>query len=108
MLTAWALKLPLWARDLQHAAREGELPYRDAINLCEDLLEGHPFARRALRSLSLSNSESGLVATAQHVAAAINMVVPELNLGAHHVWPFREQRVTVAQMCCGHMDRIKC
>eukprot|EP00892_Ulva_mutabilis_P005140 jgi/Ulvmu1/2999/UM015_0039.1 len=81
LLTAWELKLPLWASDIQEAARDGSLPYRDAIGICGDILEDHPYARRALRSFRLV-SAAGLTAHTQIAAAGINIVLPELNLGA--------------------------
>ena len=81
LLTAWTLKLPMWAKDIMEAAREGDLPYIAAIGLCGDLLKGHPVARRALRNPYLATSDAGLVALTQTLATNINVVVPELNLG---------------------------
>lgn len=82
LLTAWTLKLPLWPRDILEAARDGDLPHIAAINLCEDLLEGHPIVRRALRTpFEAVATDAGLVAATHRLATNINVVIPELNLG---------------------------
>jgi hypothetical protein len=80
LLTAWILKLPLWASDLLEAAKSDRMPFLTAVNVYKADLHGHQVAARALQSPALW-SASELTGAAQEFAARIKLVVPELNLG---------------------------
>lgn len=104
LLTAWTLKLPLWPIDLQEAVREGELPFRDAVTLSNNIVANHPVAQHALRAFGTSGT-GGLLALVQRVASNMNVVVPELNLGAAHALfhAARQQKLKLLCQLHGNM-----
>ena len=73
-----------------HAARSGELPFLKFPSLCATALAwppegaGRELVPGLVESAMLYSARS-LTTRAQVLAAALQMVVPELNLGAHHV-----------------------
>jgi hypothetical protein len=89
LLASWYLKLPLWPSDLLNEAQTGELPFQGAARFCGDLLTGeYAYLRWALDSISL-HSPSYLLLKAHKIAANVDMVLPELNLGAFSIAELR-------------------
>lgn len=82
LLTAWLLKLPLWASDLTHAIHAGELPFLGFRGCVRKLLDDSMAGAAGLFESPRLTHPRTVTKQSQEIAHRIELVLPELNLGA--------------------------